>query len=97
MRAQTYVLIGSLLSAPLAAHAVNVEHGKALHDENCVSCHDTSVYTRPDRRIKSLDSLKTQVQRCEVSQALQWFDQDVDDVMAYLNTHFYKFDKEAKQ
>jgi cytochrome c2 len=97
MRTQTCIVVCSLLSAPLAAQAADVERGKTLHDEHCVACHDTSVYTRPDRRINSLGSLKTQVQRCEVSQSLQWFDQDVDDVVAYLNTQFYKFDAGAKQ
>ncbi len=39
----------------------------------------------------SLAGLKKQVQRCELSQGLKWFDEDVDDVVNYLNTTYYKF------
>jgi hypothetical protein len=33
--------------------------GKRLHDANCMGCHDTSVYTRKDRLVQSLDALKS--------------------------------------
>lgn len=68
-----------------------IEHGKKLHDTNCVKCHDSSVYTREDRFVTSRDSLKTQVQRCNVNLGTQWFDEDVNDVTDYLNTNYYKF------
>ncbi len=69
----------------------DVEHGKKLHDANCVKCHDSSVYTREDRFVTSRDSLKTQVQRCNVNLGTQWFDEDVNAVTDYLNTNYYKF------
>jgi len=75
----------------LAAQAADAGRGKSLHEEHCTTCHDTRVYTRPDRRITSLDSLKTQVQRCETSLGLQWFDDEVGAVTAYLNANYYKF------
>ena len=28
--------------------------GSFLHDANCLGCHDTGIYTRKDRRIRSL-------------------------------------------
>ncbi len=69
----------------------DVERGKELHDANCVKCHDSSVYTREDRFVTSRDSLKTQVQRCNVNLGTQWFDEDVNAVTDYLNTNYYKF------
>ncbi len=68
-----------------------IENGQKLHDENCVKCHDSSVYTREDRFVTSRDSLKTQVQRCNVNLGTQWFDEDVNAVTDYLNTNYYKF------
>ena len=38
--------------------------GKRLHDVNCMGCHDTSVYTRKDRIIQSLDALKERLGDC---------------------------------
>ena len=38
--------------------------GKRLHDANCMGCHDTSIYTRKDHLIRSLDALKEQLGDC---------------------------------
>jgi mono/diheme cytochrome c family protein len=80
-----------LLAAGTIPAATAAGNGAALHQENCTSCHDDSVYTRKDRRVTTLDGLKKQVQRCELSQGLKWFDEDIDDVVAYLNSTYYKF------
>ena len=71
--------------------AATLEQGKQLHNANCVSCHDTSVYTRKNRMIKGYESLKTQVQRCATNLNKPWFDDEVDAVAAYLNVNFYQF------
>ena len=39
----------------------------------------------------SLASLEAQVRRCEQSLGLKWFDEEITDMAAYLNTHYYKF------
>ncbi|MEE8055814.1 MAG: cytochrome c [Gammaproteobacteria bacterium] len=74
-------------------HAADVQNGRNLHDQNCLHCHDTSVYTRENHRIKTLAELRKQVLRCELSLELQWFEEDVDDVVAFLNTTYYMFKK----
>jgi cytochrome c553 len=71
--------------------AATLEQGKQLHNTNCVSCHDTSVYTRENRMIKRYESLRTQVQRCATNLNKPWFDDEVDAVAAYLNVNFYQF------
>lgn len=67
------------------------ERGSILHDENCMRCHDTSVYTREGRMVESLVGLESQVRRCETNLELKWFDDDIRDVAFYLNHHFYQF------
>jgi cytochrome c553 len=79
-----------LAAGALPATAV-ADKGAELHAANCTSCHDDAVYKRKDRRVTSMDGLKKQVQRCELSLGLKWFDEDVDDVVAYLNSTYYKF------
>ena len=71
-----------------------LEQGKQLHNTNCVSCHDTSIYTRENRMIKRYESLKTQVQRCATNLNKPWFDDEVDAVAAYLNANYYLFKEE---
>ena len=80
-----------LLATGVLPVAAVADNGAALHKEHCTSCHDDSVYTRKDRRVNNLAALKKQVQRCELSQGLKWFEEDVDDVVNYLNTTYYKF------
>ena len=82
---------GLIVALPAFAAGADVNAGKALVEANCFHCHDTSMYTRPDRKVKDLPGLGTQIRRCERSLELQWFDEDVANVVAYLNQTYYKF------
>ena len=81
----------AVLAASQTALAIDINHGKSLQQKNCMSCHDDSIYSREERRVTSSDALRAQVQRCETNLNLQWFPEDVDAVIEYLNTSFYKF------
>jgi cytochrome c5 len=83
-----------LLLVPLGAHAVlpgDAAEGKSLHDIYCTACHDTGVYTRPDRRVRSLDALKRQLQGCERAAGTNFSAKEKQDVLKYLNDSFYRF------
>ena len=94
------ILLGLLSlvgSAPLLA--ADVKRGEALHNANCVSCHarmtggnGETLYTRSDRRVNSLAGLEAQVRRCESNLELKWFDEDIEDVVTYLNENYYHFE-----
>jgi len=95
VRAQVMVyallLFTLFVAAPAPASAADIEHGKILYEQHCTRCHDSRVFTRPDHRIRSLEALKIQVKRCELNVPVNWPQQDVDDVVAYLDASFYKF------
>ena len=80
-----------LVMASSSSAAVDINHGKSLQQQNCMRCHDDSIYTREERRVTTRDALQHQVQRCETNLDLAWFPEDVDAVTEYLNTSFYKF------
>ena len=80
-----------LLAAAPATRAADAGNGAKLVGEHCSGCHDDSIYTRKDRRVTSLDGLKKQVKRCELSLGLKWFDDEVNDVVDHLNRNYYKF------
>lgn len=67
------------------------DKGKTLHDTGCTGCHDTSVYTRSDRIIKSAEALDKRVRMCESAGAKNWSTEQIDDVIHYLDATFYKF------
>ena len=48
-------------------------------------------YSRPDRKVHSMSTLKTYVQGCATNLSLSWFEDEVDAVAAYMNKEFYKF------
>ena len=63
-----YLLFGSLaISLIPSAYATSPgdsADGQRLHQANCTECHDTSVYTRQNRHVRSLDALKQQIKGC---------------------------------
>lgn len=63
----------------------------ALYEQNCLKCHGSEVYTRPDRKIDSYPALARQVRQCETNLELRWFDEEVEAVTGYLNRTYYKF------
>lgn len=84
-------LIITLLVIPSFASAANSENGKRLHDSHCTRCHNSEIYTRPDRTVHSLEELKKRVHQCVLMAALPWFDEEIEDVIEYLNVYFYNF------
>ena len=94
---KTLLVVVTLLPSG-GVHAADPTNGATLHAGNCVACHASltggkpdTLYTRPDRRVTSLARLQKQVRFCEQQLELTWFDEEVSDVVEYLNVEFYKF------
>ena len=88
---KTVMTAGLLLALTTSAALADSAKGKKLHDAQCMKCHDTSVYTRPKHFISSRDALRKQVNRCHQNVGAQWSDEDINDVVQYLDETFYKF------
>ncbi len=65
--------------------------GKTLHDAKCTACHDSSPYTRKNRRVNSVEGLIGQVNRCNHQLTANLNEDQIDDIVKYLNDTFYKF------
>lgn len=90
------ILLG--VAALQAAHA-SPSAGQKLHQQHCVACHaqgfgqqGSEIYTREDRRVNSLGSLIAQVNMCKNNLGLAWFDEEVGQMVEYLNQQYYHFD-----
>jgi mono/diheme cytochrome c family protein len=79
------------ISVPPGTQAGDAERGKSLHDQQCTRCHDAAMYVRPQSTIRDFAALRERVQQCELAAELMWFEEDVDDVAAYLNRDYYRF------
>lgn len=94
----TLLLLSAILLTT-ASFAADAEQGKELHETHCKACHvgmsgggeGDLLYIRDDRRVTSLTKLENQVRRCETNLELKWFEEDIMDVVQFLNTHYYKF------
>ena len=94
------VLAPLLLLATALAHAAPdaAEGKKLVAEKNCEICHNNktlgdakAVYLRKDRKVTSIEKLKTQVALCNSELGLQLFPEDEEHIVAYLNQTYYKF------
>lgn len=95
MRRIPIPLLMLALSAPAFGEALlpgDAASGKKLYDTQCTSCHDTGVHTRKDRKVKTLPGLIGQVNQCNQQLDRRYNDAQINDLIAYLNSSFYKFD-----
>lgn len=91
---KTFILTLTLIlsATGLTAVAGTPHAGKSLHNQKCMSCHKTDIYTRDDRKVKTLTALSNQVDNCMKGAAkAEWNTKQTSDVIDYLNNKFYKF------
>jgi cytochrome c2 len=77
----------------------DVKAGKALVEQNCVSCHASSyggdgseIYTRAFHKVESSAALVAQVRICNTNLDVKWFEEDELNASAYLNQQYYHFE-----
>jgi len=87
--AGTVVLQFALIANAAAADA---ERGAKLH-QDCLGCHGTELYVPPRAKVKSLSALRKEVVRWNDRMNPKFTNQEVDDLVAWLNRDFYKFPK----
>jgi hypothetical protein len=92
MKCIPYLSLMILLTT--SAHAAlpgDSADGKRLHDANCMGCHDTGIYTRNDRLVRSLDALKEQLGDCSHMAKREFSAIETQNIIKYLNDRFYQF------
>lgn len=72
--------------------------GKALADKSCNACHvslmggdGSKIYTRTDRKVKSVSQLEGRIRACNANTGTGWFPEEEEHVAAYLNATYYHF------
>jgi len=79
----------SVYAAP--SFATDIFNGDELHSQSCTGCHDSAVYTRENRIVQTLPKLGAQVRFCKNNLGINWFDDEVEDVIGFLNINHYHF------
>ena len=82
-------------SQPLNKESATVqsanEEGKELHEESCIRCHGSEMYTRDNSKIQNHFDLRSQVSACANNLGTGWFPDEEKSVVDYLNDSHYKF------
>jgi mono/diheme cytochrome c family protein len=99
-------LIAIFALLPLAGHATDpwgkadLDAGKSLHEKSCTGCHirmyggdGSKMYTRDGRLLSSKLDILQRVSTCNAQVSAGWFPEDEGNVAAWLNKHYYRFDK----
>ena len=86
-----FTLLILAITFAASSSAADIDNGDELHSESCTRCHDSAIYTREDRKVQSLAKLGTQVRFCKDNLGVTWFDDEVDDVIGFLNNKYYHF------
>ncbi len=84
----TALALALLVSGPIAAEAFAPA---SYHANNCTRCHDSTVYTRENRRVGSYPALQAMVARCDANLGAQLFPEDLTALVDYLNDNYYQF------
>lgn len=77
-------------AAPAALDGSSAE-GQRLHAAKCVACHDSKVYTRADRQVRSLEALRERIDACGHMARIELSEADQKNLVKYLNEQFYRF------
>ena len=77
------------LAAPAGA-AGDPVRGAKLH-EDCLGCHGTELYVPPRAKVKTLSGLKKETEKWNDRMNPRFTKQEIEDLVAWLNTTFYKF------
>jgi hypothetical protein len=87
-----------LVAALLVLSPLVMAQAKGLHDASCLQCHasltggkPTTLYTRADRKVKSLASLQQRVKGCAIAADANWSDSERTLVVNFLSAAYYHF------
>lgn len=98
IRARTRVplsgILAVLLLGPSPVRAQDLQRGQDLFQHHCLACHYD--FQRPEvRHLQSLDELRKRISAWALHTNTGWSEEEVDDVLHYLNVSFYKFPKKT--
>jgi mono/diheme cytochrome c family protein len=88
------LLLAAALACGLAACDAGLKgdaaRGEKVH-EACLQCHGTGVYLPPVRKIDTPDALRREVARWGDYYNPALSEQEIEDLVAYLDRDFYRF------
>ncbi len=87
------LLVASLLA--VACYAQDPQRGRELYDTQCGGCHYERVHERDRSRslVHTIPELREQVTRYAALTGHRFTREDIEDLVAYLNSSHYRIEK----
>ena len=94
MRPSSFLWIVLALGA-VTAHAQDARRGRQLYETHCLTCHYERVHERAPSRstVHSLEDLRDEVKLRAGLTGQPFTQEDLDDIVAYLDQSHYNFAK----
>lgn len=87
------IIAGIVLSSSVvAADLPDPERGRALYENHCVVCHTSKVHRRYPPSAIDREALRYIVNVWVEEQKLRWSENDIRDVVEYLNRVYYRYE-----
>ena len=71
----------------------DAKKGEAIVNAHCVACHTSTIYSRPNRTVKSIGGLVGRVNGGSANLGLNLSQDQINDIVKYLNDTYYKFER----
>lgn len=75
------------------AQALEIGRGELLYKNHCQKCHDNNIHSRENARATTIGELRTWVISWSAHSGFDWRDEDIHDLVDYLNNRFYQYDE----
>lgn len=80
---------GSATPGPLPVPVA--PRGQMLYENHCLGCHESVLFIRARRAVRSLPELRDTVARWAREARAPWRDEEIDAVTGHLNRTYYRF------
>ena len=89
--ARSASLLLTMLATVNIPLATAQDRGQQLYENHCLSCHESTVHIRGDKRATSFNDIQYQVGRWSEVLSLSWTEEEINDVVNYLNARYYQY------
>ena len=81
----------AILWFPAATQATSTLRGLELYENYCTACHTSLVHIQEKKKGQSLGLVERWIRRWAAELKLQWRDEEVKEVLQYLNSRYYRY------
>ena len=88
----TMLFVASGLATDAGAQTSReASRGELLYSTHCIAFHSTQMHWRQNKTATDWNTLRFEVRRWQANNALSWNDDDITEVVRYLNDLIYRY------